>query len=66
MVKHYIDAANELMDLANKCPNDELAKILKSGSLKIVQLAHSHGAILKVAASEIPVEEKVETAETTE
>jgi len=65
MVKHYIDAANKIMNLANQCEDVGLANILKNGSLKIVQLAKNNGAILKAAAIELP-EEKVETIKTAE
>lgn len=49
MVQKYFDAANDLMELSNLCADEEAINILKNGYLKIIELAESHGAIIKRA-----------------
>jgi hypothetical protein len=52
MVERYFKIASELMDISNMCADEEAANILKNGSLKIIQLAESHGGIIKRAEKE--------------
>lgn len=52
MSERYFQRANELMDLANQCADEEAANILRDGSLRIFELAQSHGAIIKIAKSD--------------
>ena len=56
MVERYFQRANELMDLANQCADEEAANILKDGSLKIFELAQSHGGFIKIAKSDSEVD----------
>lgn len=50
MVHEYIEAANKLMEMAEDCEDCEVADLLKAKSLKIFELAASHGGIIKTAS----------------
>ena len=57
MMNNYIEAAEKVLSIAEKCEDEDLAKILTSGSTKIMQLGHMNGMILKVASVEASTEE---------
>ncbi len=61
MIKEYFKAANEVMELANQCEDQDVANILRAGSSKIFDLAKSHGGILKQASLEDVAEEEAFT-----
>lgn len=48
-MERYFQRANELMNLANLCADEEAANILKAGSMKILELVQSHGGLIKIA-----------------
>lgn len=59
MKNYYLEAAERVSDLANKCnDNTDLANVLRAGSSKITKLAHKHGVLLLKKAS---VENEAET-----
>ena len=57
MTDRYFSKASELMELSNLCTHEEAASILMDASLKISELAESHGAIIKRAEEEIKAAE---------
>lgn len=53
MVNRYFETASTVMNLANECADEEIANILKKGSFQILELAQTHGALIKTAQIKI-------------
>lgn len=56
MIQEYFKAANQVMELAEQCEDQEIVNILKAGSSRIFDLAQSKGGILKHASLELSEE----------
>ena len=49
MSARYFKTANDIMDLANECADEEIINILKIGASKIFELAETHSGFIKTA-----------------